>query len=95
MVVQGSPTKVVKETKEETEINPKETKEAESQDSDTEFTVETEELEELEVFFYPIFCQKKLFDFRRNHPQNLKTRMKLRLWRKISRSRSKTVRPKN
>ena len=58
MVVQGSPTKVVKETKEETEINPKETNEAESQDSDTEFTVETEELEELEVFFTLFFDQK-------------------------------------
>ena len=54
MVVQGSPTKTVQETKEETEINPKETpeaKEAESQDSDTEFTVETEELDELQVHF--------------------------------------------
>ena len=87
MVVQGSPTKVVKETKEETEINPKETNEAESQDSDTEFTVETEELDELEVFF-TLFFDQKLFSLYRNHPQNLKTRMKLRLWRRISRSRS-------
>ena len=94
MVVQGSPTKVVKETKEETEINPKKTNEAESQDSDTEFTVETEELDELEVFF-TLFFDQKLFFLYRNHPQNLKTRMKLRLWKRISRSRSKTVRPKN